>query len=208
MSAFEFFFSFYGLLLGLSVAVMATGAARAFKLRKTVPIGWMTPLLAVFVGLDIATFWDAAWTNFRHLPFSYGLLVGGLAIAAVYFIAASLIFPDDGDQPASLDEHLWANKRAVLTLLIVANLLGAAGALAANWTRENGMALMASYGFNIALYLILCGTAALTGRRWVFGAAIGLSTAIYLGIAVLTALNPGAVVTEDGDIIVHELPAP
>jgi len=38
MSPFEFFFSFYGLILGLSVAVMATGAARAFKHRKAVDV--------------------------------------------------------------------------------------------------------------------------------------------------------------------------
>ncbi len=60
MSAFEFFFSFYGLVLGLSVAVIATGVARAFKHRKTVRVGWKTPMLAAFVALDIATFWDAA----------------------------------------------------------------------------------------------------------------------------------------------------
>lgn len=207
MSAFEFFFSFYGLVLGLSVAVIATGAARAFKHRKAVVVGWMTPLLAVFVALDIATFWDAAWTNFRHLPFSYGLLVGGLAIAAVYFIAASLIFPDDSDRPASLDEHFWANKRVVLGLLILANLLGVAGALAANWTRENGMGLMAAYALNIAVYLVLVGAAAITRRRWIFGVSIGLHTAIYLVIAVLTAFNPASVVTEEGDIVVREAPA-
>lgn len=207
MTAFEFFFSFYGLVLGLSVAVIATGAARAFKHRKTVAVGWMTPLLAVFVGLDIATFWDAAWTNFRHLPFSYGLLVGGLAIAAVYFVAASLIFPDETDRPASLDEHFWANKRAVLLLLILANMLGLAGALAANWTRENGLALMMGYGLNVSIYLLLVGLAAWTKRRWLFGTAIGLHTALYLAIAVLTALHPSSVVTEDGDIIVHEAPA-
>jgi hypothetical protein len=206
VSAFEFFFSFYGLLLGLSVAVLATGAARAFKHRRAVKVGWKTSLLAVFVALDIATFWDAAWANFRHLPFSYGLLVGGLAVAAVYFIAASLIFPDDGDHPASLDEHFWANKRAVLALLLVANLLGAAGALAANWTRENGMSLMLAYGFNITVYVILVGTAAVTRRGRIFGAAIGLHTALYLAIAVLTALNPASVVTDDGDIVVLGTP--
>lgn len=206
MSAFEFFFSFYGLMLSLSVGTLAIGAARAFKHRKTVPVGWLTPLLAVFVALDIATFWDSAWTNFRHLPFSYGLLVAGLAIAAVYFVAASLIFPDETDRPETLNDHFWANKRAVLILLIVANLLGLAGALGANWTRENGMALMMGYGFNVAVYLLLVGLAAWTKRRWLFGAAIGLHTALYLVIAVLTALNPSAVVTEDGDIVVQAAP--
>src|SRR5690606_35500472 len=78
MSAFEFFFSFYGLVLSFSVVVLSIGAARAFKHRKTVRLVWLTPLLAVFVALDIVTFWDAAWVNFRGLPFSYGLLVGGM----------------------------------------------------------------------------------------------------------------------------------
>lgn len=207
MSAFEFFFSFYGLMLGLSVVVIATGAARAFKHRRTVPVGWMTPLLAVFVGLDISTFWDAAWTNFRHLPFSYGLLVGGLIIATVYFIAASLIFPDDGDSPASLDEHFWANRRAVLVLLILANLLGLAGALAANWTRENGGALMVGYGLNVVIYLFLVGVAAATKRPWLFGTAIGLHVALYLAIAVMTGLSPSSVVTEDGEIVLQDAPS-
>lgn len=207
MTAFEFFFSFYGLMLSLSVGTLAIGAARAFKHRRTVPVGWLTPLLAVFVALDIATFWDAAWTNFRHLPFSYGLLVAGLIIATVYFIAASLIFPDDSDHPASLDEHFWANKRAVLLLLILANLLGLAGALMANWTRENGLGLMLGYGLNLSIYLLLVGVAAMTKRRGLFGAAIGLHTVLYLVIAVLTALHPASVVSEDGDIIVREAPA-
>ena len=55
MTPFEFFFSFYGLVLGLSLTVMATGAARAFKHHKSVRVGWLTPLLATFVALDIST---------------------------------------------------------------------------------------------------------------------------------------------------------
>lgn len=36
MSAFEFFFSFCGLLLGLSVAALATGLALAVQNRRTI----------------------------------------------------------------------------------------------------------------------------------------------------------------------------
>ena len=36
MSAFEFFFSFCGLLLGLSVAAIATGLALAIQSRRTI----------------------------------------------------------------------------------------------------------------------------------------------------------------------------
>jgi len=92
VSAFEFFFSFYGLLLGLSVAAIATGLALAIQNRRTVRIGVLTPMLAVFVALDVASFWDLTWNVFRDAPFSYGLLVMGLVVALVYFIAASLVF--------------------------------------------------------------------------------------------------------------------
>ncbi len=190
MSAFEFFFSFYGLLLGLSVAVLATGAARAFKHRKSQPVGWLTPLLAVFVALDIATFWEGAWVNYRTLPFSYGLPVGGLVVAVVYFIAAALVFPDDGDPPTHLDDHFWANKRATLCLLIVANVLGACGQMAVNLTRENGQMLVMTYAVTLAIYILLVGAAAWTKRRRLFAVAIGLHTCLYLYIAVASVAVP------------------
>ncbi|MBI1408074.1 MAG: hypothetical protein GC145_18325 [Caulobacter sp.] len=190
MSPFEFFFSFYGLLLGLSVAVLATGAARAFKHRRTRPVGWLTPLLAVFVALDISTFWEAAWVNYRNLPVSYGLLVGGLVVAVVYFIAAALVFPDDSDAPAPLDDHFWANRRATLLLLILANLLGVAGQMAVNLTRENGAGLATAYAINMGIYVVLIGCAAWTRRRWLFALTIGAHTLLYLYIAVVSILRP------------------
>ena len=202
MSAFEFFFSFYGLLLGLSVAVIATGAARAFKHRKTVRVGWLTTLLATFVALDIATFWDAAWNNFRHLSFSYGLIVAGLVIATVYFIAASLLFPEPEDQVDSLDEHFWANKRAVLLLLVAANVLNSSALMLVNLTREHGLYLVGQYATVTALYIVLTGIAAFTRRRWLFGATIGFQVALYLFLAAMSVMAPDGASTDDHGQIV------
>lgn len=190
MSAFEFFFSFYGLVLGLSVAVIATGVARAFKHRKSMPVGWKTPLLAVFVALDIATFWDAAWTNFSTAPYSYGLLIAGLLVATVYFVATSLIFPEPDDAVQDLDAHFWANKRAIMLLLVLANLMMLVGAVAVNLTKSNGMEVAVSYGFNLIIYLVLVVPAALTRRAWVFALTVGLHIALYLFLAGLSIMNP------------------
>ena len=192
MSAFEFFFSFYGLVLGLSVAVIATGVARAFKHRKTVPVGWKTPMLAVFVALDIATFWDAAWVNFSSAPYSYGLLIAGLVVATIYFVATSLIFPEPDDEVQDLDAHFWANKRAVMLLLILANLLMLIGSVCMNLTRTNGMDAVVSYGFNLAIYLVLVIPAALTRRAWLFALTVGLHIALYLFLAGLSIVTPAA----------------
>ena len=60
MSDFEFFFSFYGLLLGLSVAEVAQEFSRTLRSRRRIRIGWLTPLLGVVVMLDISSFWVLA----------------------------------------------------------------------------------------------------------------------------------------------------
>lgn len=190
LGAFEFFFSFYGLLLGLSVAVIATGLATAIQHRKKIRIGWLTPMLALFVGLDIASFWDSAWVNFRHLPFSYGLLVGGLAIALVYFVAASLVFPHDLDDGQSLDDHFWANKQVVLLLTTAANLVGYLVIVIANLERADGMVRIMSYVPALALYAGLVIPAAFARKKTLFTTLIGLHIVIYLLIAAASAALP------------------
>jgi len=201
MSAFEFFFSFYGLLLGLSVAVVATGVATAVQHRRSIRIGWLTPLLALFVGLDVASFWDSAWTNFRHLPFSYGLLIAGLTIATTYYIAASLVFPHRIEDGMSLDDHFWSNRRTVLLLLLAANMLSLAVLIPANIDREGGRALLATYGVYVVLYVGLIVPAAFVRKAWQVGLLIGLHTAIYIAVALLSGLTPRRIVTDDGRIV-------
>ncbi len=127
MSAFEFFFSFYGLLLGLSVAELVGGFARVLHERERVRFGWLTPLLATFVALDVATFWNQAWVIFRGAPFSHALLIAGLIIAAVFYTAASVTFPRvsaEGVQDRlDLDEHFWRHRRLVFGCIMTANLI-------------------------------------------------------------------------------------
>ncbi len=188
MSAFEFFFSFYGMVLGLSVAVIATGFATAIQHRRSIRIGWLTLLLALFVSLDIATFWDSAWHTFRDAPFSYGMLVIGLAIALVYFIAASLIFPHQIADGMDLDDHFRANKKVALLLTVAANVLMAGTTAMQLLDRPNAVQIIGAYAFTLALYVVLVVPAALTKNRKLFGALIGLHVVIYLVLACL----PGA----------------
>ena len=69
MSDFEFVFVLYSLLLGLSMVELLGGLGRALEARfaaeatrGTFALGWLTPLLAIFVMLDLLSFWQAAWT--------------------------------------------------------------------------------------------------------------------------------------------------
>ena len=190
MTAFEFFFSFYGLLLGLSLAVIATGAATAIQHRRKLRIGWLTPLLAVFVALDVASFWDFAWTMYRDVPFSYGLLVASLVVAVVYFIAASLVFPHQIEDGMSLDDHFWANRKVVLLLTIAANVLSLLVAVPVIVAKPAAAQIGAGYGFTVAIYIGLILPAALVRNRAAFATLIGLHIAIYLLSALGSAIMP------------------
>jgi hypothetical protein len=125
MSDFEFFFSFYGLLLGLSVAELTGGFARLLHERHRVRFGRLTPLLALFVALDLATFWVQAWRFFRDAPFNPALLLIGLMIAATFYVAASITFPrvtaEGVETQIDLDEHFWAQRRVVFGCVLAAN---------------------------------------------------------------------------------------
>lgn len=125
MSAFEFFFSFYGLLLGLSVAELVGGFARVLHERHRVRFGWLTPLLALFVAIDLVTFWNQAWVFFRGAPFNPVLLLVGLIIAATFYIAASVTFPrvsaEGVETKIDLDDHFWAHRRLVFGCVLAAN---------------------------------------------------------------------------------------
>lgn len=59
MTGFDLVFAVYGLLLGLAVAEVLGGFARALKLKratKAVRIGWLTPLLGTLVIFDLTSF--------------------------------------------------------------------------------------------------------------------------------------------------------
>ncbi len=114
MSGFEFFFSFFGLILGLSVVEVITGFGKVLRQRQRMKLGWATPLLAMLVLLDVASFWSVSWTRMQDVEPSYLLLLVGMIIAGIYYLAASLVFPDDLETWPSLDEFYDRHKTYVI----------------------------------------------------------------------------------------------
>ena len=185
MSAFEFFFSFYGLLLGLSVAELVGGFARVLHRRKAVRIGWLTPLLAVFVAIDIVTFWNQAWAIFRFAPFNMALLVVGLAVAAVFYVAASVTFPRESDEARDLDDHFWAHRRTVFLCVLLANLIIVAVffGITAVTGEIGGLKLGVIFWIGLSLFTIGTSVAAFAPSRRVVMAALIILVA-YHGFSV------------------------
>ena len=177
MSAFEFFFSFYGLLLGLSVAELVGGFARVLHERHRVRFGWLTPLLALFVAIDLVTFWNQAWVFFRGAPFNPVLLLVGLIIAATFYIAASVTFPrvsaEGVETEIDLDDHFWAHRRLVFGCVLAANaivwlLLGALALADPDWAAVWSRRLVIGVG----IFAVSTAVAAFAPQRRVVIAAL------------------------------------
>ena len=122
MSGFELFFSFYGLVQGLSVAVVAAGLARLIRNRDTIKAGLLTPLLAMFVLLDLAGSWIGAWVARNDFQVSWGYIYFSLFVSVTYFVSASLVFPEHFQRGLDLDKHYWNERRFVLGGIGIANI--------------------------------------------------------------------------------------
>jgi hypothetical protein len=122
MSAFEFLFSLFGLILGLAVAVVIGGLSDVLRERKRVPIGWLTPMLALFILWDLSTCWVNAWTGMGDIQVAYGPFGAVLSVAGIYFFAASLVFPKSVSDWPSLDDYYMSHHRYVFAGVLAANL--------------------------------------------------------------------------------------
>ncbi len=122
MNGFEFVFSLFGLLLGLALAEGLGGLSRAIKASHRVRIGYPTALLGLLVSCDVVTFWMYGWTLRDVLPIGWPMLFGGFVVTALYYVAASLVFPDDPEEWGDLDTHFDRHGRKVLTGVLLSNI--------------------------------------------------------------------------------------
>ncbi len=175
MSAFEFFFSFYGLLLGLSVVELIAGLARTLHDDRRPRLGWLTPLLAAFVLGDITSFWAFAWVDLRDVQVSYASLIGALVVAGLYYIAASLVFPREPAAWSRLDDHFWRHRRTVLIAVMACNLPVYVMAIMRNFESGNPTLLLLAFG----IYYSILAIAAAARRPAVVLTALALANAVY-----------------------------
>lgn len=123
MTSFEFAFSLFGLLLGLSLASVLGGFARVLRARHKLRLGLATPLLGLLLMIDLVTFWSNAWDLRDAIPPTFGALLYGTVIASVYYLAAELVFPDELEEWPDLDTYFLRHKGQVLIGVMVTNLL-------------------------------------------------------------------------------------
>lgn len=125
MTQFEFIFALYTLVLGFSLVEILSGLGRTLEMRfasdasgTNFSIGWLTPLLAVFVILDLLSFWMFAWVVKDLLAVTPATLLSVVAFASAYYLAARLVFPTEPERFRDLDTHYFRVCRTVMLMLV------------------------------------------------------------------------------------------
>ena len=117
MTVFEHSFALIGLVLGLALAHVLNELVRAVRTHGLKLLGPLTPLLAIFVILDIGTWWGVLWEMRAMLPNIWPVLGTGLAISCLYYVAAICVFPESRIDWLDLDDYYLRHRRFVLGLM-------------------------------------------------------------------------------------------
>ena len=125
MTIFEFVFSLYSLLFGLALAQVFGGFGNTLQERHKLKVGWVTPLLGLFVILDLTSFWEIGW-QMRGITRPYFLfLIACVLVAGIYYLAARLVFPRNFVEWPDFDVYYFRHKKWVYGGILLCNVAAA-----------------------------------------------------------------------------------
>lgn len=190
MTEFEFIFALFGLLLGLSLVEVLGGLARTIEARlrpvadggTAFRVGLLTPLLGIFVILDLLSFWQAAWVTREIIGVSGHTLMAITLFASAYYLAAHLVFPREPAALGDLDAHFFRVRRVVLgtmLALLVCQLVYYASQPALAPALQRPVAIV----LTLVLVALMIGAMAVRGRRLaeiVMAALVARYLVVYL----------------------------
>jgi len=127
MTVFEYVFSLYSLLFGLALAQVFGGFGNTLQERHKLKVGWLTPLLGLFVIVDLTSFWEIGWElrGMSGRPYFLYLLAGVL-LAGIYYLAAKLVFPRNFVEWPDFDVYYFKHKQWVFGGILLCNIVATA----------------------------------------------------------------------------------
>lgn len=174
MSQFEFFMSFYSLLLGLAVAELMTGFGNLIRGHRQPAWGVLTPLLGIDLFISIIISFTDAWEKLQHVSLGFSGVAAPSLIGVSFFVASILATPRQVESWPSLDDYYRARGRLAIGALIVVELLTIVFLeLATGRVAGYSHAGQVAYALiNIVLVGILLVAALARSRRVIAGALI------------------------------------
>jgi hypothetical protein len=120
---FSFFFSFYGLILGLAVAELLGGFAGMVRAHAVRKLEAQTALLALLTFVLICATWVDAFNMSQGITLDFDELWSPILLATFYYLAAAVVFPREAVQYAHLHAYFAARRKFVIGMLIAAELV-------------------------------------------------------------------------------------
>ena len=118
MSPYEYLFTFYGLLLGLAVANVATGFADMWRDRRRVSVGVCPPLFALIILLGAMNLWLRFWAMRDTMEFNAWALINMTGVALPFVFLSRAMFPPEG-AVQSLEDHYLEHRRVLLIVFAI-----------------------------------------------------------------------------------------
>jgi hypothetical protein len=163
MTVFEYVFSLYSLLFGLALAQVFGGFGNALQERHKIHIGWLTPLLGLFVIVDLTSFWEIGWELRGMSGRPYFLyLLAGVFLAGIYYLAARLVFPRNFVEWPDFDVYYFRHKQWVFGGILVCNVIAAAVLLAIG---SRFMRAPLGFANDLAYFVLLLALLGLRNKR-------------------------------------------
>lgn len=111
MSQFEFFMTFYGLLLGLGVAELLSGFANILRAPVRPKLGLLTPILAAQYLIQIMTTFFDAFVKLQNVGADFAGFALPTVIGMAFFAGAVMVVPRRAEDWASLDAYFFHQRR-------------------------------------------------------------------------------------------------
>lgn len=119
MDKFEFFFTFYGLLLGLAAAEILSSFGAYVRSRPLRTITLPSALLALLTFMAICSTWMEAWWMRSTFNISFASLLPPIGVATAYYLAAVVVLPKEVSDYDDMDGYLARRKNFVVGMLAV-----------------------------------------------------------------------------------------
>lgn len=188
MTNFEFVFSLYSLLFGLALAQVFGGFGSTLQERHKIKVGWLTPLLGLFIVMDITSFWSIGWDLKDRFRPDYLYLLLGVLLAGIYYLAARLVFPRNFVEWPDFDVYYFRHKQWVFGGVLFCNLIATVILLSIG-----DVFLLSAVGVSMITiyYILLIGLLVVRSKRASL-ALLSLMMIKYAVFPVLAALAAGS----------------
>lgn len=190
MSVGEYVAVFVSIILGIALGDLALSTHRLLRAAGRVEWHWATPVLALFMLLNIVAFWWASFNWYRTLDdFSIGAFLPDVALFYLLFLAVAAVLPDEIPPGRfSLREFYFREARYfwslnILTVILIIAHIGPRNNLDGDWR-----AYLLGELENFFFVFIMIGLL-ITKRAWYHYAVIAIIMILVGGDYLVQTIN-------------------